>query len=493
MLEFSVPSPVLFFKDRGFYTHIDRLFHTVVPPPNIKGASLMPTPLNEHLPWHTKFLYGISDFGFACTDTTMQVLFAIFMTDVVGLKPAYAALAIFIGRTWDYINDPLIGFFSDRVRTRWGRRRPFLLFGAIPFGLMFAMMWYRPPTEDQFLLAAYYALAYFLFDSSYTFVTMPYSALTPELTQDYDERTSLTSYRMAFSIIGSLVAFIVPLMIIGSMRPENSGRVFSMGLIFGTACALPLIFTFLGTRERPEYYSQSQPSLRESIKAVWNNKPFLFAAGIFLFTWTAADIIQAFLLFFLKYRMNMEGQSDIILGAIFITALLVLPFWNWISLKTDKRKAYIIGMVFLSVIMIALIFISPSLGMPIVLLMSVLAGIGVSAIHVLTWAIIPDAVEVDELATGKRHEGIFYSLVSLFKKIASSIAIPLTLLVLDWSGYVSNATVQKPSAILAIRILTGPVPSLFLLGGILFAIFYPLSRETHNSTREKIQRKIISG
>ena len=446
----------------------------------------MTTAIQDRLPRRTKFFYGISDFGFACTDTTMQVLFAIFMTDVVGVKPAYAALAIFIGRTWDYINDPLIGFFTDRVRSRWGRRRPFLLFGFIPFGLMFAMMWFRPPTESQFLLCAYYAVAYFLFDTSYTFVTMPYVALTPELTQDYDERTSLTTFRMAFSIIGSLVAFIVPLTIIGTMRPENAGRVFTMGIIFGAICALPLLFTFFGTHEKPEYYHQSQPSMRESLQAVWKNRPFLFAAGIFLFTWTAADIIQAFLLYFLKYRMNLEGQSDIILGTIFITALLVLPFWEWVSRKTDKRKAYVAGMIFLSTIMIALIFLSPSAGLPLVLIMAALAGIGVSAIHVLTWAIIPDAIEVDELTTGHRHEGIFYSLVSLFKKIASSIAIPLTLLVLDWSGYVSNAAIQKPSTILAIRILTGPVPSVLLVGGIIFALFYPLSRAGHAQTRADI-------
>ena len=446
----------------------------------------MTTAIQDRLPRRTKFLYGISDFGFACTDTTMQVLFAIFMTDVVGIKPAYAALAIFIGRTWDYINDPLIGFISDRVRTRWGRRRPFLLFGFIPFGLMFAMMWYRPPTESQFLLCAYYAVAYFLFDTSYTFVTMPYAALTPELTQDYDERTSLTSYRMAFSIIGSLIAFIVPLTIIGTMRPENTGRVFTMGIIFGAACAIPLLLTFFGTRERPEYYAQSQPSLRDSLRAVGKNRPFLFAAGIFLFTWTAADIIQAFLLYFLKYRMNLETHSDIILGAIFITALLVLPFWDWASRKTDKRKAYIAGMIFLSVIMVSLSFLGPSTGLPLVIIMAVLAGIGVSAIHVLTWAIIPDAVEVDELTTGQRHEGVFYSLVSLFKKIASSVAIPLTLLVLDWSGYVSNAATQKTSTILAIRVLMGPVPSVLLLGGIVFALFYPLSRADHAETRKEI-------
>ena len=446
----------------------------------------MTTVLQKQLPRLTKFLYGISDFGFACTDTTMQVLFAIFLTDVVGLKPLYAAAAIFIGRTWDYINDPLVGFLTDRTRTRWGRRRPFLMLGFIPFGLTFAMMWYRPATTSQFWLAAYYALAYFLFDTSYTVVTMPYAALTPELTQDYDERTSLTTYRMAFSILGSLLAFTVPLMIIGSMRPENAGNVFKMGLIFGAACALPLIATFFGTRENPKYYEQSQPGIRESLRAVWKNRPFLFAAGIFLFTWTAADIIQAFLLFFLKYRMNMEGQSDIIMATIFVTALLVLPLWAWISQKTDKRKAYIIGMIFLSAVMCTLILLTPSASLTLVLVMSVLAGIGVSAIHVLTWAIIPDAIEVDELATGQRHEGIFYSLVSLFKKIASSIAIPLTLLVLDRSGYISNAAVQKPSAILAIRMLIGPVPSALLVGGILFAIFYPLSRASHAQTRAEI-------
>jgi GPH family glycoside/pentoside/hexuronide:cation symporter len=446
----------------------------------------MTTAVQNRLPRLTKFLYGISDFSFAFTDTAMQVLFAIFMTDVVGLKPIYAAVAVFVGRTWDYFNDPLFGFITDRTRTRWGRRRPYLLFGAIPFGFVFAMLWFKPPTDSPILLMLYYAAAYFFFDTCVTLVTMPYFALTPELTQDYDERTSLTMYRMAFSIIGSLVAFVVPLIIIGKMHPENAPRVFMMGWIFGAISAIPPLLTFFGTREKPEYYAQSQPRIRESLKAVWKNRPFLFAAGIFLFTWTAIDIIQAFLLYFFKYRMNMESQSDLILGTIFIVALLVLPFWDWISRKTDKRKAYIGGMVFLSAVMCTLIFISPAMGLPAVLTLAAFAGIGVSAVHVLTWAIIPDAIEVDELSTGQRHEGIFYSLVSLFKKIASSVAIPLTLLVLDWSGYVSNAVIQKPSAILAIRVLIGPVPSVLLLAGIAFAAFYPLNRASHAKTRQEI-------
>ena len=192
------------------------------------------------------------------------------------------------------------------------------------------------------------------------------------------------------------------------------------------------------------------------------------------------------MLYFLKYRMNLEAQSDTILGTIFVTALVVLPLWNWISEKTDKRKAYIVGMVFLSAVMITLIMLSPASSFALVIFIAVMAGIGVSAVHVLTWSIIPDAVEVDELATGQRHEGIFYSMATFLKKCASAILVPASLLVLQWSGYVSNAAVQSPSAILAIRALMGLLPSVMLVAGILFAAFYPLTRSSHAKTREEI-------
>ena len=442
--------------------------------------------VRDRLPRLSKILYAVSDFSFSFSDTTMSVLFAIFMTDVAGLSLANAALVILIGRVWDAVTDPVMGFLTDRTRSRWGRRRPYLLFGAIPFGLMFTMLWFRPPTTNPFLMTTYFAVVYFLYDSCVTLVTMPYFALTPEMTQDYDERTSLTMYRMAFSITGSLIAFIVPLLIIGKMHPENAPRVFMMGLIFGAICAIPPLLTFFGSKEKPEYYTQSQPSIRESVKSVRGNRPFLFAAGIFLFTWTAVDIIQVFMLYFLKYRMNLEAQSDTILGTIFVTALVVLPLWNWISEKTDKRKAYIVGMLFLSAVMVTLIMLSPAASFAVVIFIAILAGIGVSAVHVLTWSIIPDAVEMDELATGQRHEGIFYSWATFLKKCASALLVPGSLLVLQWSGYVSNATVQTPSTILAIRGLMGLLPSVLLLTGTLFAVFYPLTRASHAQARVEI-------
>src|SRR5512136_69213 len=120
--------------------------------------------MSERVPRRTKFAYGLGDLGFSLTSTILGAYFAIFLTDVVGVPAGTAAAAIFIGRTWDYINDPIIGHISDRTRTRWGRRRPFLLFGALPLALTFALLWWRPPWDSVLALAVYYALAYVLFD-----------------------------------------------------------------------------------------------------------------------------------------------------------------------------------------------------------------------------------------------------------------------------------------------------------------------------------------
>jgi GPH family glycoside/pentoside/hexuronide:cation symporter len=436
----------------------------------------------------TKILYGAGDLGFSLTDTIIGVLYGIFLTDVVGLSAGNAAAAVFIGRSWDYINDPLIGYLSDRTKSRWGRRRPYLLFGFIPFAIAFILLWWKPPIPSTIGLIAYYAFAYFFYDTAATFVYMPYFALTPELTLDYDERTALTSYRMAFSIFGGLVAFIVPLMIIGTMRPENADRVLLMGIIFGVVSALPLLLTFLGTRERPEFQNRQHPPLKKSLRAVTKNRPFLFAVGIFLFTWTGLNIVQFMLLFFLKYRMNLEAASDMIAGTVFISALITLPIWEYASRKLDKRKAYIVGMIFLSAVMITLIVIDPSWGIGLVYTLAALAGVGVAAVHVLPWSMIPDAVEVDELETGERQEGMYYSLVLLLRKVASSLAIPGTLLVMEWTGYVSNAAQQTPGAIRGIQALMGPVPSAFFIGGILFALYYPLTRERHAEIRQQIAK-----
>lgn len=444
------------------------------------------------LPFKTKLLYGFGDIGFSLTTTILGAFFAIFLTDVVGLAPGVAAIAIFVGRSWDYINDPLIGHLTDRTRTRWGRRRPFLLFGALPFGLAFCLLWLRPPFESQVALAVYYALAYLLFDMAATFVYMPYYALTPELTSDYDERTSLTSFRMFFSIVGSLVAFTVPIMLVGGFNPENLERVAVMGAVFGAASVLPLLSVFFGTREREEYMHQEQPSLRDSFKAALQNRPFIFGAVIFLLTWVSVDILQATLLYFVKYILGREAQSDLIMAVIFVTAMISLPLWNYAAHHWDKRTAYISGISFWAVVQVVLITTGAATPLPLVIFLCVLAGIGVGAAHVLPWSILPDAIEWDEWKTGTRHEGMFYSLITLMQKVASSLAVPLILLLLELTGYLPNSAVQPARALWGIRFAVGPIPALLLCGGLLFAALYPLKRQEYRNLVQDLEARRAS-
>ncbi len=445
--------------------------------------------MHKKIPLWTKIVYGSGDFGYSMTNSIIAAYFLLFLTDVVGMSPATAGIAILIGRTWDYINDPLIGNLSDRTKTRWGRRRPFLLFGALPFAITFAMLWYKPAFTDQTLLAVYFSVAYILYDAAQTFVFMPYFALTPELTDDYDERTSLTSYRMVYNIIGGLVAFTLPLMFIGSFSPDNSQRVLQMGFLFGALSALPLFFIFFKTRETEKDIQYEKPNIFHSIKVALKNRPFVLGAVVYLATWTSMNVVQTVLLYYVKYVLQKEGMSDILMGIIFITAIIALPLWNWVSKKLDKRKAYALGISFWALAQLLLMSLSASSSPTWVMVLCFIAGIGVSAAHVLPWAMIPDAIEYGELDTGERHEGVFYSLVTLMAKVASSIAIPLTAFVLEITQYIPNSSTQPQSALNGIRFLMGPVPAIFLVIGIIFALRYPLERKEFNAIVENLKKK----
>jgi len=445
--------------------------------------------MNAKLSRTTKIIYGAGDLGFSLTSTIVGAYFLFFLTDVVQIKPAVAGIAILIGKTWDYINDPLIGHLSDRTRSRWGRRRPFLLFGAIPFALAFIMMWYTPPFTSNTALTVYYAAAYVVFDAAATFVYMPYFALTPELTEDYDERTALTSYRMFFSIFGSLLAFTIPLMIVVTFTPENAERVLTMAIVFGVISALPLWLVFFNTEERQSFATQEKPKMVPALKAALKNRPFIFGAIIYLLTWICMDIIQSILLFFIKYVLKLEDQSELIMALIFVTAIFSLPLWEYASRKLGKRYAYAIGVAFWAIVQLALISVGSSVSLSVVVILCVMAGIGVGAAHVLPWSILPDAIEWDEYNTGERHEGVFYSLITLMQKIASSVAIPLTAVMLSVTNYVPNAAQQSSSAVLGIRMLMGPIPAVLLTIAIIFAVKYPLDREQYATIVKELEER----
>lgn len=445
--------------------------------------------MNKTLPTWRKWMYGSGDLGFSLTSTIIAAYFLFFLTGVVGVRAGVASIALLIGKTWDYINDPLFGYISDHTRSRWGRRRPFLLFGPIPYAIIFALMWWKPPLQSELELVIYYAIIYVFYDAAATMIYMPYFALTPELTSDYDERTSLVSLRAFFSIFGSLLAFSLPELIVKGFTPDHASNVFQMGLIFAVISAIPMYVVFFGTRERPEFMELKQPGLWQSIKDSVQNRPFVFGTVIYLFTWATIDILQTVLIFFITYVVLREADTTVIMATIFVVAILAIPLWTWISRHMNKRLAYIIGMIFFTVVLMVLINVTPTTPFSVIMVLCVLAGIGVSAAHVIPWAIIPDAIEVGELKTGNRHEGTFYSLISLAQKVASSIAIPGAGLLLEFSGYVPNSAVQPASAVQGIRLLTGPIPAVMMFIGIVFAALYPLGREGYTQIARELEER----
>ena len=448
--------------------------------------------MSEKLSIKNKLMYGAGDIGFSLTSTILGVYFLFFMIEVVGLRPGIAAIPILIGKIWDFVNDPIFGYISDRTRSRWGRRRPYLLFGALPLAFTFTMLWYKPGFETTSALVAYYSVAYIIFEASATMLYMPYFALTPELTSDYDERTSLTSYRMFFSILGSLLAFTVPAIIVGEFVPENASKVLLMGAVFGLVSALPMFLTFFGTKEREDLVDIDKPTLLESIRSVWKNVPFRYGLGIFLATWISVDILQSSLLFYVKFVVQREEQNEIIMAMIFVIAMFALPIWSWVSKRWSKRYAYMAGIAFWAVVQMALIMMTPTTSLTLILILCALAGIGVSAAHVLPWAILPDAIEWYEYKTGERHEGMFYSVTTLARKITSAGTVPLIGVVLELTGYQSNLAVQNAEAVRGIKMVIGPIPAVLLCVGIFIAYKYPLDRDDFLSIVDKIKERRAS-
>jgi len=499
------------------------------------------------LSWQRKLAFGSGDTAISLVGTTIDVYFLFFLLTVAKVPPAYAAAAIFVAKTWDWVNDPLMGVLSDRTRSRWGKRRPWLLFGALPFGAVFAMMWWIPPIGDPRWLAAYYGLAYFLFDTGFTVIGVPFAALLPDLAPTYDERTSVSAWRMAFSIATGLLGYAagdiaavtlpggraigwlgvaaifavlstVSLWVVvaasgGGFDPDNRdpavrrgelrrrlarelggwlsrrwmlavGAVAGLALWIGLFYVLPRVLPgFAGRTTWTDFVLYAgflAPTAVVVVRSFRHNRPFLFAAVIFLFTWTTVAVISSVLPFFLTYWLRWEGPMVVPLGAMFVTALVVLPFWNWFTVRAGKRIAYVVGMASLVAILVLLSALPSDMNRTLVIVVAALAGFGVSAAHVVPNSILPDGIEWEELRTGSRREGFFFGVVSLLNKVGTSVAVPWVALVLAAAGFEESRGVdQPPGTLTALRLLVGLVPAVLLAIGGAAAAVYPLNRDRH--------------
>ncbi len=443
-----------------------------------------------------KLAYGFGDTGFSITSTALALLYLDFLINVVGLNAQWAGLAIGIGRLWDAGNDLIFGTISDRTRSRWGRRRPYLLFGAVPFGLAFIPMWLIPNIGDQLAQTLYYAAAYIAFDTLFTLVNTPYIAMMPDLASGYDERTSLHAWRMFFSIAFGLIGAVAPLALVDTFKQtlqlQTPTAYAVMATSLGLFSSIPILITFAATKERDEFQSLPSPSLRSSLAIAFSNKAFLIAAGIYLLTWVPIDLITFVIVFLLRDVLGFSGgERDLAFALLFGVAALALPMWVWLSEKWDKRRAYQVGIAILAISLVVLTHVSR--GQTVwALVIAALAGIGLSAAHVIPLAIVPDTLDWDEVRRGTRQEAACYAVLTLAQKLISAGTITLTGALLSAANYVPNPgpdSLQPNTAFDAIRFLTGWLPAVIFLMGIILSFAYPITRQKHARILRVLQKR----
>ena len=432
-----------------------------------------------------KLAYGSGDTPLALFFTTMSIYLMFFLTDVAAIPPVLAAWVFSIGRIWDAFSDPIMGHLSDRTKTRWGRRRPYLLFGAPILGLSFILLWQQYSIEPVILRLLAYGAISLVFFTSFTVVAVPYASLVPELTLDYDERTSLTGYRMAFSLIMGITAAAVPGLFIAVPKESLASGFSTMAVVLGIAGIIPSFIVFAVMRERFHEKKFEKINLFKSYKDLFKNKAFLVTIGIYLFAWVPMDILGATLIYYMKYVMKMEEMLNVILLTMFGTAALCLPLWNAISARLEKKSAYMIGGAVIVITIIPLTFLPAHTPLWGLIIIAAGAGIGLSAAHLFPWALIPECIDLDEARHGVRREGIFTGFFSFSQKLASSLAIIIVGSALSWMDYVPGIE-KEQSALTAIRFLSGIIPAIFFIASVILASRYPISREDHKGIRKSL-------
>ena len=534
-------------------------------------------PESEKLNLATKIAYGAGDMGPAITANLLVFFLLYFFTNVAGLPPGLAGSILAISKIGDAINDPVAGILSDRTRTRWGRRIPWMLFGTIPFGIFFFLQWIVPhfsdnqTTNDWGLFIYYVAIAIF-FNLAYTAVNLPYTTLTPELTQDYNERTNLSSFRFAFSIGGSILSLILEKFISAVYPDDPTQKYFILGVVSTLVCVIALLWCTLCIQERGAnpilnttqkkrlgffltgigivafaygliriivnsgqidltiilglllgleiavfgvtlIQTKAETHLRDrtfinnrtgdntsnipliqQFKIAFSNKPFLYIIGIYLCSWLAVQLTASILIYFVVSWMGIpESSFSLVAIAVQGTALFMLFIWKNISAKVGKKAVYFMGSIIWIVAQAGLFFIQPG-QTTLLYILAIMAGCGVSVAYLIPWSMVPDVIELDELNTGQRREGIFYSFMVLLQKFGLALALFLVGQGLELAGFIEkppggDIPIQPDSALLAIRIAVAPLPTFVLICGLILAYFYPLTREVHAEIRLKLQER----
>lgn len=443
---------------------------------------------SEKLTFWQKLGYGVGDIYGGGAATLIAFFYLVFLTDVVRISPGLAGTVILISKIYDSITDPFEGALSDRTRTKLGRRRPYLLAGIVLVFLSFFAMFYPVTYESETARFTYVIATYLFYSTVVSIVMLNYSALQAELTLDYNERTSLATFRIFFSTVASILCAVLPLEIVKMFPDIRTGWIVT-GISFGLLFALPFIATVAVTREREEFQKKPRPfHWKQAFIEPFQLRTFLYVLVMYVTAFTAFDATQSIVVYYIKSYLGRGEEVSFVLGTLMIAQVISLPFYQWLCIKTSKARTYIVGAVVFVVVMFFSFLFKPGQPAFALYVFAALVGFGSGGVVIMVYAIFPDIPDVDELRSGERREGIYSALTTFTRKISSALAVFAVAQVLQFAGYIPPVqqggqlieALQTPTFINALRLFFVLIPVGFISFGIFFAARFPLTVELYN-------------
>ncbi len=471
---------------------------------------------DSRIPLSEKACYGVAGFGGGLARNMITFYLLFYYGDIIGLRPAYVSLAVMIGNIWDAITDPLMGFISDHTHTRFGRRRVYLLGGAVPLGVFTFLTWAPPRSLMGFPLFVYLAVLMTFLYAAFTVVAVPHLALGAELSPDRDERSSVFGFSFAFTRFGELAGAIAPQLalefsdeILGFLhlrlglfsddftasalayfgQRANAFR-FTAALV-GFIITASALTTFLGTRERVRHEPETKPlrdgkgfkALYRELFGTLKSRPFF----ILLIAMTTIDIgsgvTASMMMYVAKYWLKMEAFVSLFYAVYVFAAMAAAVFWVQFSKRTSKKMAYLLGQLILTIGLFVTFFMAEGKLARVVVLLA-FNGFGIGA-YVMLWSLIADIVDYDEYASHKRREGAYYGIYTLFSKSAFGIGAFLAGFYLDLIGF-EKGVALTPRMLFYIKLFFGPLTAVINLAGVIIFCFFHYDKKEH----EDIQREL---
>lgn len=442
----------------------------------------------EKLPLRVKLSYGAPSFAGAGMAIPIAIHLTIFYSDTILVPLGLIALVKALARALDALTDPLMGWLTDSTRSRWGRRRPWILFGAPAAALSFYLMFSPPEHLSGANAAAWFAATYICYYVFHTVYIIPHYGLGPELTLDYNERSMLFGIREGFVVLGTLVAAVAPPIFIQSLGGERAGYSGFAALLGALLVGLYLNLV-MQIRERPDFASRAPNPLVPGLRRVFRNRAFRILLAVYLTSATTGAIPGLMMPYFTKYVLQPENPDTwlaIFLAVYFGAGFLFLPVWIWLARRFEKKPVWLASFIPSITGSTALFFMGPGDIWPTFFVL-IWAGAAFGAGLFLGPAMQADVIDYDELYTGKRREAQYGALWSIMQKfvVIPSMSIPLA--ILASVGYLPNVP-QTEEVQIAIRAIFGLGPAATASIALLIGLLYPISRKVHQEIWDGIEQ-----